>query len=170
MASQTDEAERRVREQRALIERKLETLEGRVGDDLAHARARLQHHVTHAADTLPGGPQLIQQVEEHPTMALAGGLGIGVMAGMMSGQAGDARRARSHNQHADIGNGGGSGGMGGGMYLGMLSSSLLRPLQPYMEDAAKQVIAGFADRQRSSKGDSSESGASAERDGGQSDR
>jgi len=149
MASQTDEAERRVREQRALIERKLETLEGRVGDDLAHARARLQHHVTHAADTLPGGPQLIQQVEEHPTMALAGGLGIGVMAGMMSGQAGDVRRARSHNQQADIGNGGGSSG--GGMYLGMLSNSLLRPLQPYMEDAAKQVIAGFSDRQRKSQ-------------------
>ena len=167
MATQTDEAERRVREQRALIERKLETLEGRVGDDLAHARARLQHHVTHTADTLPGGPQLIQKVEEHPTMALAGGLGIGVMAGMMSGQASQARAGRSHNQQADIGNGS-SGGGAGGMYLGMLSNSLLRPLQPYMEDAAKQVIAGFSDRQRSKGDDSDSSGGSSKRDGDQS--
>lgn len=155
MASQTDEAERRVREQRALIERKLESLEGRVGDDLAHARARLEHHVTHAADTLPGGPQVIQQVEEHPTMAIAGGLGLGVMAGMMGGQASQARAGRRHNQQADVDDGNHGGGLGGGMYLGMLSNGLLRPLQPYMEDAAKQVIAGFADRQRGSRdGDS----------------
>lgn len=140
MASQTDDAERRVREQRALIQRKVEHLEERVGDDVAHARDRVQYHLTHAADMLPGGPELIGHVEQHPVIAMAGGMGVGVAAGML-------QRRESHNQRADVGNDGGSMGMVGAL-MGTLSSSVMSPLRPYVEDAAKQMIAGFADRQR----------------------
>lgn len=142
MASQVDEAERRVREQRLAIQRKVADLEERVSDDVAHARGRVKHHVTHTADMLPGGPAIIEQVERHPVTAMAGGLGLGVAAGMLGGRGG------RHNQHADVGHDG-SSVAGMATFLGTMSNSLLSPLRPYMEDAAKQVIAGFADRQRS---------------------
>ncbi len=145
MASQTDEAERRVREQRALIERKVAALEERVTDDVTMLRTRTKYHVTHATDAVPGAPQLIQQVEEHPTVAMAGGLGLGVMAGMMAGRGSDtngASRSGYDGRH-------GGGGDGGSM-VGALTSGLLMPLRPYFEEAAKDLISGFKDRAPSS--------------------
>lgn len=162
MASQTDEAERRVRAQRALIQEKLANLEGRVGDDLSYARERLQHHVTHAADVVPGGPRLIEQVEQHPIVALAGGMGLGVAAGMM----GNGGTSRSSPEDRGDRNGASSAGGGAAtMILGSLTSNLISPLRPYLEDAAKQVISGFADRQRGTADAEGNSGSSSARDG-----
>lgn len=155
MASNTDEAERRVREQRALIQQKLNNLEDRVGEDLTHAQERLKHHMTHAADMLPGGPKIIEQVEAHPAAAMFSGLGIGVAAGMMGG--GDSSNSRNGSHR-----GSNSSGMMGGAatMFGSLTTSLITPLRPYMEDAAKQVIAGFSDRQRSARDSMSSAGGS----------
>lgn len=141
MASQTDEAERRVREQRALIERKVAALEERVTDDVTVMRTRTKYHVTHATDAVPGGPQLIEQVEQHPTAAMAGGLGLGVAAGMLGGGGSDS----NDESRNDYGGRQGSGSNGGSM-VGALTSGLLMPLRPYFEEAAKDLISGFKDR------------------------
>lgn len=127
-----------------------------MGEDITHAQERLKHHVTHAADMLPGGPAIIQQVEAHPVAAIVSGLGLGVAAGMMGGGGGDngsRRDGYGRDGNNDRYSGGDSSGIAGGaaMMLGGLTNSLIAPLRPYVEDAAKQVIAGFADRQRSSR-------------------
>lgn len=152
MASQTDDAERRVRAQRERIEQKLNDLEGRVGDDISHARSRLQHHVTHAADLVPGGPRVIEQVEQHPIASMAGGLGIGIAAGMMGGRSSSDGR-REDDDRRDYRREDRDGGAA--MFLGSITNSLISPLRPYVEDAAKEVIAGFSDREKHAKGSSS---------------
>lgn len=158
MATNTDEAERRVREQRALIQRKVGALEDRVVEDVSQARARVKYHVTHAADTLPGGPQVIAQVEQHPAAALAGGVGIGVAAGMMGG-----RGSKSNDRGSDNRNG--RSDDSNGMFLGSIASSLIMPMRPYFEDAAKELIAGFGDRRSGSSRTASRGNSQAPSDG-----
>ncbi|MGE3960057.1 MAG: hypothetical protein AB7F65_00075 [Dehalococcoidia bacterium] len=162
MASHTDEAERRIREQRALIQRKVADLEGRVGDDVSHARERIQGYVSNSANMVPGGSQLIDQVEQHPFVAMAGGLGVGVAAGMMGGR-------DSHRQRADVGHDRNGGASMAGL-VGMLSTNLVSPLRPYVEDAAKQMIAGFADRQRGNASGAARASSQGEGDRGEATR
>ncbi|MCK9485610.1 MAG: hypothetical protein M0R73_02750 [Dehalococcoidia bacterium] len=148
MASQTDEAERRVREQRALIERKVTDLERRVGDDLTIARERVAHHVAHLPDMVPGGSRVMEEAQEHPLAAIASSVGLGVVLGMVTG--GDSEGSRGRRE-------GGSGrangrsplGAAGGMLSG-LGATMMSPLRPYMEDMARDVFEGFTDRRRQS--------------------
>jgi hypothetical protein len=154
MGSRTDEAERRVRAQRTLIERKIADLEARTGDDFAEARRRVAHHLTHLPETVPGGEMVLEQAREHPFATLAGSLGLGVALGMATG--GDANGRSGRNGHE----GGGMPGLGGLMGattgavggLAGLGAAAMAPLRPYVEDLARQAVAGFAERQRAREG------------------
>ncbi len=143
MGSQTDEAERRVREQRAVIERKVGDLEVRLGDDLQVARERVTHHVTHLPELFPGGQRVMDQAQEHPIAALAGSVGLGVALGMMGGGGG----SESHAGHQHDSNGRSAMGAASGMLSG-LGATMMSPLRPYMEDMARDVFQGFADRRQ----------------------
>lgn len=146
MGSRTDEAEQRVRQQRALIERKVEGLEGRVGADLSTARERVQHHVTHLPEILPGGSQVMDQARDHPMAAVASSLGVGVALGLMTGSGSDEEEER-YSRGRGRSNGASAFGAAGGMLSG-LGASMMSPLAPYLQDMARDVFSGFADRNR----------------------
>ena len=145
MASQTDEAERRVRQQRALIEQKVGDLERRVGDDLSIARERMTHHLAHLPDLVPGGSRVVEQAQQRPITTLAGSLGVGVALGLLTGGGGDDGDAPRDTRS----NGRSRMGAAAGLLSG-LGSSVMSPLRPYMEDMARDVMEGFADRRRQS--------------------
>ncbi len=146
MASRTDEAERRVRDQRALIERKVEALEHRVGDDISVAKERITHHLAHLPDMVPGGSRVVEQAQEHPMTALAGSVGLGVALGMLS--SGGSNGSNGHSAQSGSSSDGRSAlGAAGGMLSG-LGSTMMSPLRPYMEDMARDVFEGFAERSR----------------------
>jgi hypothetical protein len=143
MGTSSHEAEARVRQQRALIERKVEDLESRVGDDLTAAKERLAYRVTHVTELVPGGSMLVDQAQAHPMTALTGSLGMGVALGLLTG-GGDSRNHGSENGHSPSGGATGAAMGAASTLLGGLGAGVLNPLRPYMEDMAKQLIAGFA--------------------------
>lgn len=144
MGTSSDEAEARVRQQRALIERKVEDLESRVGQDLSAARERATHRVTHFTDMVPGGTMLVERAQAHPMTAVTGGLGLGVALGLLTGGNDGAHDPARRDGRSDAGMGSMAMGAANTLASG-LSAGLLSPLRPYVEDMAKQLIAGFTD-------------------------
>lgn len=151
MGSRTDEAQREVDAQRALIERKLDALELRVADDFSAARSQVADRVGQLPAMVPGGATLLNGAKEHPFSTMAGALGAGVALGLLSDRFGgedddepEASRGRRRRGRAD------DDELGiARRALGTVATSLLAPLQAQVSDLAREVVAGFAARAQS---------------------
>ena len=145
MGAKPDEIERKIAEQRARIDHRLESVESRIREDVENVRSEAS---SRTSDTVDGVKSIFQPdgpIQEHPLSMMAGALGLGVVLGMVS----EGLTSGSGNGHSSPGDGyardqrrsSESGGSG----LASLVSTLVRPAAATAQHELQDLVReGFA--------------------------
>ena len=164
MGARTDQAERRVVEQREKISRMLSDLENRVRDDADEVKGRVAAQASHMShqvtDRIPGTSVLHDQVYSHPLTSVAGAFSVGIALGMLSeGFGGEGSGSSSSGGGSSRGGGRGDrgrqddgGGLLGGPLVNQLTSVAMSvigsPARDEIQKAVRQTVQGFFDQGR----------------------
>ncbi|MEX2445975.1 MAG: hypothetical protein WD734_01440 [Dehalococcoidia bacterium] len=155
MGARTDQAERRVAEQRERISGMLADLERRVQDDVEGVRHNVSaraseigsrateagQRASEAGQQVPGVSMLEDQVAGHPVLGLLGGFGTGVALGMAGGDGSSDRGGERRREDRA------SRGEGGSRLFDMLSTGAMSfiagPLRDDAQTMFRQAMSGF---------------------------
>lgn len=148
MASEADQAEQRVHEQRRLIEEKLARLETRVKDDISTAQAAVRERTDGVTQSIPGRRRIEEQVGQRPLTSMAAGLAAGIGLGMLSesvsirGNGRSQSNERYDNRSAARSNGSDSGLMS--RLAGPATAAILAPIQDQLQEFVASALSGLS--------------------------
>jgi hypothetical protein len=144
MGTNPDEIERQIREQRALIDQRMQGLETRIRQDVDTARTETANRTSGSVDSVkeifqPSGP-----MRDHPLSMMAGALGLGVVLGMVSEglTSGNGNSSHENGRSYSRSENGSSNGSSG---LASMVSSLVGPAAVTAQNELQDLIKeGFA--------------------------
>jgi hypothetical protein len=144
MGTNPDEIERQIREQRALIDQRVQGLETRIRQDVDTARTETANRTSGSVDTVKEIFQPTGPMRDHPLSMMAGALGLGVVLGMVSEGLTSGNGNSSHENgrsYSRSENGSSSGSSG----LASMVSSLVGPAAVTAQNELQDLIKeGFA--------------------------
>lgn len=160
MGARTDEAERRVQEQRDKLSGMLAELENRVRHDMDEATAHASEQTSLLSDRLgkiPGPSTVSDRVHQHPLTSIAGGFTAGIALGMVSqglGRGDDLGGSGSESSGGVRVAGGHSGTSGSNAKTGLVTalinqfsgiamSSVAKPAKDELENYLRNAVTGF---------------------------
>ena len=166
MGARTDQAERRVNEQRDKVSRMLADLENRVRDDMDAAKARASEEASRLTDRVkdmpgqvPGSSMLSERVNQHPLTSVAGAFTAGIALGMLSeGFGGDDGGSSGGGSRGSSSRGGSSGDSGGlvtalaNQLSGIAMTSVANPAKDELQKYLKNAVTGFFEGERGGGG------------------
>ena len=155
MGTNPDEIERQIREQRALIDQRMQGLETRIRQDVDTARTETANRTSGSVDSVkeifqPSGP-----MKEHPLSMMAGALGLGVVLGMVSEglTSGGGNTSQSSGRSYARNDGSSSGSSGIASMVGSLLGPAAVTAQNELQDLIKEGFAALKGQGNGANGD-----------------
>lgn len=142
MGSKSAQIEREIIEKRRLISDKMERLETRIRDDADGVRSAVNDRLSQVSEQLDRS-SLVEYVRQHPFSSIAGALGLGVVAGVVSESAMPSRetepRAEPRSRPAQ-------GERVIDRLTGAIAGTALAGIQDEVDNFVRQAFRGFGER------------------------